>query len=132
MASAVARHPLPDGFPGLREQLQAAKTALVFGPEDRAPHAVFFACGRSYATKLHNRLSEGGAFCLETRPPADVMAALAAFNTELGTQHRDRVPYLYGSWKAKKGDVQVDRRHITEGGKPNRPHNASPRGRCWR
>ena len=102
-ASAVARHPLPDGFPGLREQLQAAKTALVFGPEDRAPHAVFFACGRSYATKLHNRLSEGGAFCLETRPPADVMAALAAFNTELGTQHRDRVPYLYGSWKAKKG-----------------------------
>ena len=31
------------------------------------------------------------------------MAALAAFNIELGTQHRDRVPYLYGSWKAKKG-----------------------------
>ena len=73
--SAAARRPLPDGFPGLREQLNAAKNALVFGPEDRAPHAVFFACGRSYAGKLHSRLNEGGAFILETRPSAKVFAA---------------------------------------------------------
>jgi hypothetical protein len=101
-SAAATRRPLPDGFPGLRDQLNAAKNALVFGPEDRAPHAVFFACGRSYAGKLHSRLNEGDAFIRETRPHAEVFAALEAFNEDLGTKHIARMPYLYGSWKAKK------------------------------
>lgn len=38
--------PAPNGYLGLKEQMSAAKNALVFGPEDHAPHGVFFACGR--------------------------------------------------------------------------------------
>ena len=69
--AASSKHPTPDGYPGLREQLRAAQNALVFGPEDRAPHALFFACGRYYAAQLQVRLEDGGAFITEDRPPAE-------------------------------------------------------------
>ena len=100
--AAREERPEPDGYPGLKQQLQAAKAALVFGPEDRAPHAVFFACGRYYASKLHQRLEDGGAFQVDNRPTSEVLEAIKGFNDELDTQHEDRLPYLYGAWKAKK------------------------------
>ena len=37
--AAIARAPEPEGYPGLKQQLRAAKNALVFGPEDRAPQS---------------------------------------------------------------------------------------------
>ena len=53
---AMAAKPLPDGQPGLLNQLNKAKAALMFGPEDRAPHAIAFVCGRWYLPKLQERL----------------------------------------------------------------------------
>ena len=100
--AALHERPDPDGYPGLKQQLKAAKAALVFGPEDRAHHAIFFACGRYYASKLDYRLEDCGAFEVDTRPVAEVLEAIKGFNDELGTQHEDRLPNLYGAWKAKK------------------------------
>ena len=101
-AAARDRPPDPDGYPGLREQIQAAKRALVFGPEDRAPHGFFFACGRWYADKLNARLGETGAFVVETSTRDAILGGLRSFNDSLGLKHHDRLPYLYGAWKAKK------------------------------
>ena len=100
--AASSTHPTPDGYPGLREQLRAAQNALVFGPEDRAPHALFFACGRYYAAQLQDRLEDGGAFITEDRPPAEVLQDIEKLNEDLGVIHHHRLPYLYGAWKAKK------------------------------
>ena len=94
--------PEPEGYPGLKAQLKAAKSALIFGPEDRAPHAVFYACGKYYAAQLHSRLQDSGAFIVETKTVAEVLENIQGFNKSLGTKHQDRVPYLYGAWKAKK------------------------------
>jgi hypothetical protein len=100
--AAIDSVPEPDGYPGLKQQMQAAKNALVFGPEDRAPHALFYACGRHYASKLHYRLADGGAFFQEERPLAEVLQTLSQVNTKLKAEHHDRLPYLYSAWKAKK------------------------------
>ena len=100
--AAGNKKPAPDGYPGLKEQLKAAQNALVFGPEDRAPHALFFACGRYYASKLHTRLADGGAFITEARCPAEALQDIETFNNTLGLGHHNRLPYLYGAWKAKK------------------------------
>jgi len=67
-AAAQTHQPEPDGHPDLRRQLTATQNALVFGPEDRAPHAVFFACGRPYAARIHERLEQAGAFSHDPRP----------------------------------------------------------------
>ena len=101
-AAAVAQHPAPDGYPGLREQIKAAQNALVFGPEDRAPHAFFYACGRLDASKLDYRLMDSGAFMQETRDRYEVLQEIAEFNESLQLQHHKCLPYLYGGWKAKK------------------------------
>jgi hypothetical protein len=100
--AAVNQAPEPDGYPGLKDQLQAAQNALVFGPEDRAPHALFFCCGRLYASKLLQRLEESGAFVQENRPPAEILQTINEFNDEVKVEHHPRLPYLYGAWKAKK------------------------------
>ena len=92
----------PDGYDGLQEQLKSAKRALVFGPEDRAPHGLFFACGRLYQASLHHRVTAAGAFATETRSSKEVLQEIAAFNEAIGATHRPRLPYLYGCWKAKK------------------------------
>eukprot|EP00667_Euglena_gracilis_P000109 EG_transcript_109 len=103
ITQAAREHPHePDGYPNLQEQLSAAKRALVFGPEDRAPHALFFACGRLFAAKLHERLEATGAFVPDARPPADLLEQIKALNDELQLLHHPRLPYLYGAWKAKK------------------------------
>ena len=106
------RPPEPDGFPGLRQQLRAAKNALVFGPEDRAPHAIFFACGRLYQARLRQRLEEVGAFRPESRSKVEVLNEILAYNEELGVRHHNRLPYLYGSWKAKKEGFPMEYRHL--------------------
>lgn len=93
---------MPEGYPGLRQQIQAAQAALVFGPEDRAPHGLFFACGRIYASQLHSRLQESRSFEVDPRPEAEILAVWENFNTEWELQHHSRLPYLYGVWKAKK------------------------------
>jgi hypothetical protein len=100
--AAINMVPEPDGYPGLKEQLRAAKNALVFGPEDRAPHAIFFACGRLYSGKLLYRLEDSGAFVVEQREVATVLSGIKALNDKLKAEHQDRLPYLYGAWKAKK------------------------------
>ena len=101
-AAAVETRPPPGGYPGLRGQMRAAQNALVFGPEDRAPHAFFFACGRYYASKLHYRLLDSGAFTRETRGRQEVYAEIRKFHNNLSLVHHPRVPYLYGAWKTKK------------------------------
>ena len=101
--AAINQVPEPDGYPGLKEQLRAAKNALVFGPEDRAPHAMFFACGRLYSSKLLYRLEDSGAFIVDNRDPAAILQHIKQLNELLKAEHHDRLPYLYGSWKAKKG-----------------------------
>ena len=55
-----------------------------------------------YQTKLHNRLEEAGAFGVETRDKREVLEEIRAFNEGLHLPHHARLPYLYGSWKAKK------------------------------
>jgi len=100
--AAIARAPKPEGYPGLKQQLRAAKNALVFGPEDRAPHALFFACGRLYQARLHQRLTEARSFDLHAGAAEDVLGGIRVFNEGLGLQHHNRLPYLYGVWKAKK------------------------------
>jgi len=103
MVEAARENPQePDGYPDLDRQLKAAKTALVFGPEDRAPHALFFACGRLYAAKLNERLEQANAFSKETRPPKDLLEHIRSLNEDLQLIHHGRLPYLYGAWKAKK------------------------------
>jgi hypothetical protein len=99
---AAAQLPMPDGYPGLRDQLRRAKAALMFGIEDRAPHAIFYMCGVLYASKLHERLNVPGAFVTETRPPKEVLQDLSTANETLGLTHHNRLPYLYGGYKAKK------------------------------
>jgi len=94
--------PEPDGYPGFRQQLKSAKNALVFGPEGRAPHAIFLACRRLYQAKLHNRFEEAGAFGIERRTKREVLDEIRAFNEGLHLPQHERLPYLYGSWKAKK------------------------------
>ena len=101
-AAAQTQPPEPDGHPDLQRQMTAAQNALVFGPEDRAPHALFFACGRQYAARLHERLELVGAFAHDPRSPAEILEEIAAFNDALGLRHWRRLPYLYGAWKAKK------------------------------
>ena len=101
-AAAVETRPSPEGYPGLKGQMRAAQNALVFGPEDRAPHAFFYACGRHYASKLHYKLLDSGAFVQETRRRQEVLAEIEEFNNSLSLLHHPRVPYLYGAWKAKK------------------------------
>ena len=100
--AAIARAPEPEGYPGLKQQLRAAKNALVFGPEDRAPHAMFFACGRLYQARLHQRLTEARSFELQAGAAEDVLEGIRVFNEGLGLLHHNRLPYLYGAWKAKK------------------------------
>ena len=100
--AAKTRPQEPDGYPDMDNQLAAAQNALVFGPEDRAPHAVFFACGRAYAAKLHARLEEEGAFGHETATADELLRRIEAFNQNLSLKHHKRLPYLYGAWKAKK------------------------------
>jgi len=102
MQAARDNPPEPDGYPDLHRQMEAAKRALVFGPEDRAPHALFFACGRLFAAKLHERLEQVGAFAREDLPPRDLLERIRAFNDGLQLTHHKRLPYLYGAWKAKK------------------------------
>ena len=91
----------------------------MFGPEDRAPHGFFFACGRWYADKLNARLGETGAFVVETSTRDAILGGLRSFNDSLGLKHHDRLPYLYGAWKAKKKAFrfQVDRGHIAGAGR---------------
>ena len=103
---AVNQVPEPEGCPGLKAQLNAAKNALVFGPEDRAPHAIFFTCGRLYASKLKQRLQDSGAFVVVDQEPATTLAAIRDFNDALGMPHHARLPYLYGAWKAKKAQFR--------------------------
>ena len=99
--AARTQAPEPDGYPGLRKQLKAAQAALVFGPEDRAPHALFFACGHLYRARLHERLEQPGAFVRENRSSTEVLQAIKTLNEALGVEHHERLPYLYGGWKAK-------------------------------
>jgi hypothetical protein len=40
---------------------------------------------------------------VEQRSPATVLADIKQLNEELGAEHHERLPYLYGAWKAKKG-----------------------------
>ena len=101
-AAARETRPMPEGYPGLKEQMRAAQNALVFGPEDRAPHAFFYACGRYYASKLHYRLLDSGAFTQEARGRPEVLAEIGEFNDSLSLVHHPRVPYLYGAWKGKE------------------------------
>ena len=132
--AAVLQRPLPDGYPGLRDQIKAAQNALVFGPEDRAPHALFYACGRLYASLLEYRLQDSGAFKQETRSREEVLEDLSQFNKDLQLNHHNRLPYLYGAWKAKKqafrwiagtSTVQDDERAAEEVRKENEaPKNA--------
>ena len=100
--AAQAQTPAPDGYPELRKQMQAAKNALVFGPEDRAPHALFFACGRMYQARLHERLEKAGAFSIVSSSRAEVLERIREQNEEFSLLHHGRLPYLYGAWKAKK------------------------------
>jgi hypothetical protein len=82
--------------------MKAAQNAQVFGPKDKAPHALFFACGRYYAYKLLTHLADGGAFVTEERCPAESLKDIEKFNGTLGLEHHNRFPYLKGAWKAKK------------------------------
>ena len=85
LAEAVRRWPQePDGYPGLRQQLKAACSALVFGPEYRSPHGFFFACGRWYQHQLFLRCTAEGAFQVEDRSIQDVLYEMQAFNDQLG------------------------------------------------
>ena len=123
--AAINQGPEPEGYPGLKQQLNAAKNALVFGPEDRAPHAIFFACGRLYAAKLKHRLHDSGAFVVVDKHPENILADIEAFNESLGMPHHAMLPYMYGAWKAKKSQFRwiagTSRKHDTATGDVNKP-----------
>ena len=77
LVQAEKDHPsAPEGYPDLRKQMKKAQNALVFGPEDRAPHALFFACRRMYQAKLLERLEGAGAFSTEERARDEVLDAI--------------------------------------------------------
>jgi hypothetical protein len=93
----------PEGYPALLAQMTQMQAHLVFGPEDRAPHAMFFACGKVYASALHDRLEVVGAYVREQKVREEVLAELKDFQKSQGAEEVLRLPYLYGAWKAKKG-----------------------------
>jgi len=98
MATCFAKHILlthqvePEGHPDLLRQLTTAKNALVFGPENRTPHALFFACGRQYAGRLRERLEQAVAVSHDPRAPAEILAEIAAFDKALGLRHHPVCP----------------------------------------
>ena len=63
---------------------------------------MFFACGRLYQARLHQRLTEARSFELQAGAAEDVLEGIRVFNEGLGLLHHNRLPYLYGAWKAKK------------------------------
>ena len=92
----------PEGHPGLAAQIKEAQDVLVFGHEDRSPHAVQCICKKFYQAALATQLAAPGVFTPLNVPAEEVMERVEAENKSRDFEHHNRLPYLYGTWKAKK------------------------------
>ena len=99
--AASTSPPNPEGHPGLKQQIQEAQQVLVFGHEDRAPHAIQIVCRRFYECALAAQLATPGTFSPTSNSASEVLSELE-FNRNLELPHGNRLPYLHGIWKAKK------------------------------
>ena len=66
------------------------------------PHAVQCICKRFYQAALATQLAAPGVFTPFNVPAEEVMERVEAENKSRDFEHHNRLPYLYGTWKAKK------------------------------
>ena len=85
-----------------KKHVRRTKAALVFGPEARAPHGIFIACGRTYSDMVKRGLETPGAVDNDMSTKKEVLQVLQNLNECTGLRHNNRLPYLYSIWKAKK------------------------------
>ena len=102
--SAQAKRPLGhmDGFPGLKQAIQEARTHLVFTHDDRAPHGMSLVCKRWYQRQMALYLKDTEVFEEVLNPWEDVEAQVKTQVGAAGFKVGTGIPYNYGIWKPKK------------------------------
>ena len=92
----------PEGFPGLRQAIAAAKNDLVFLHDDRAPHGMVMICKRWYQQKMAQYLANTTVFEPVDGSWQQIRDMIKAHNDKWGYETGTGIVYNYGIWKQKK------------------------------
>jgi hypothetical protein len=110
--AARDRPPDPDGYPGLREQMRVAKNALVFGPEDRAPHGFFLRVREVVRGQTQRTPGANGGLRGRGKHEGSHPRGPTLLQRGVGFEAPRATPVPLWGLEGEEASLPVDRRHL--------------------